>query len=303
MAYKIITIGVIIAIALITLLIIATGYQQVDAGHRGIGLTFGAVDVNKSYAEGAHIVMPLVQEVVQMDVRVAKYVKTADSASKDLQTVSSEITVNHRPNPEKVQIIYKELGRSYQDTVISPAVEEVVKQVTANYNAEELITKRPQVKAEITTEITKRLLDYNIIVNEVSITDFQFAAAYAQAIENKVQVEQKIQKAKLDVIQVEQEALAKKAFAEGERFRVLEEAEAKKQSAILVAEGNAQAILIEAQANADRIELLADAIRANPDLLTLEFIQQWNGKFPDTYLSSDGSELSMLLGIPNIQTP
>ena len=71
-----------------------------------------------------------------------------------------------------------------------------------------------------------------------------------------------------------------------------------KQGLILEAEGRAQAILIEAQANAERIQLLADAIRANPDLLTLEFIQAWNGQFPQMYLSSDKNDLSMLLNIP-----
>jgi regulator of protease activity HflC (stomatin/prohibitin superfamily) len=314
MTYRVIKTVAILAIVGITLLVIASGYQQVDAGHRGIGLTFGAVDINKSYAEGAHIVMPMVQEVVQMDIRVAKYEKVADSASKDLQTVTTEITVNHKPDAEKVQIIFKELGRSYENTIIAPAVEEVVKQVTANYNAEELITKRPQVKSEITSLIKSRLLEYNLIVVEVSITDFQFAPAYAQAIENKVKVEQQVQKAKLDVLQVEQEAFAKKAFAEGEKFKKIQEAEATRESAILVAEGQAiaietvaiaeaNAVLIRAEADADRIDLLADAVRSNPDLLTLEFIDQWNGKFPDTYLSSSGEELSMLLGIPNIQNP
>jgi len=301
MAYKVVKTAITLAIAVIVLLVITSGYQQVDAGNRGILLTFGAVDTNKSYPEGATIVMPIVQEIVTMDIRVAKYVKTADSASKDLQTVTSEITVNHRPNPEMVQIIFKELGVGYEGTIIAPAVEEVVKQVTANYNAEELITKRPQVKSEITTEITKRLLQYNIIVNEVSITDFQFASAYAQAIENKVQVEQQIQKAKLDVIQTEQEALAKKAFAEGEKYKKIQEGQAIKEYNLLVAEGQASAILIVAEADASRIQLLANAIRANPDLLNLEFIKQWNGKFPDTYLSSDGSELSMLFGIPNLK--
>lgn len=292
----------VIALALI-IVIGVTSYQQVDAGNRGILLTFNAVDESKSLQEGAHFVVPFVQKVTQMEVRVLKYISEADSASKDLQTVSTEITVNYHPDPSKVQIIYKTLGTEYESRIIDPAVEEVVKQVTANYNAEELITKRPLVKQDITANITERLSGNNIIVDAISITDFQFSPEFTQAIESKVVVEQETAKAKNLVEKAKAEALVKEAKATGDKLANIQRAEGVKEAKILEAEGIAQAILIKAEAEHDRIQLLASAVKANPDFLTLEFIDQWNGKFPDTYLSSGGEELSMLLGIPNIQTP
>ncbi len=298
MTYKIIKLGVVAIVAIIVGLLATTSYQQVDAGHRGILLTFGAVDVTTSYEEGAHIVIPLVQTVEQMSIQVQKYVSATDSASKDLQSVTTEVTVNYRPDQGKVQVIYKELGIFYEDRIINPAVEEIVKQVTAEYNAEELITLRPLVKQGITEGVKHRLATDNIIVTAISITDFQFSSGFTQAIEAKVEMEQLALKAEREVAKKQAEALQKEAVAEGDQLARIQIAEGVKQAYILEAEGRAQAILIEAKANAERIQLLANAIRANPDLLTLEFIQAWNGQFPQMYLSSDKNDLSMLLNIP-----
>ena len=111
-------------------------------------------------AEGIHFVVPFQDEVVQVEVRTLKYDKETRSASKDLQTVETTVTVNYQADGTKVNYLYKEIGLDYENRVIGPAVEETVKQVTANYNAEELIKllamKSNQARqAEITTEISE----------------------------------------------------------------------------------------------------------------------------------------------------
>ncbi len=169
-----------IGVAIIALIVIAAiaaaSVQIVDAGHRGVLLHWNAVDVTAPpLDEGLHFVVPFQDQVVNMEVRTLLFVKGTSSASKDLQTVTTEVTVNYAPDPNTVNTLYKEVGLNYQNRIIAPAVEEVVKQVTANYNAEELITKRPQVKSDIETEITIRLNTFNIITEVISITDFQFS--------------------------------------------------------------------------------------------------------------------------------
>jgi len=144
--------GIMIGIvALIVIGVVAgASVQIVDAGHRGILLHFNAVDLTKPpLVEGLHFVTPFADSVVQMEIRTLKFVKATSAASKDLQTVSTEITVNYHPAPGFVHNLYQSVGLDYENRIITPTVEEVVKQVTANYNAEELITKRPQVKAEL----------------------------------------------------------------------------------------------------------------------------------------------------------
>jgi len=213
-AAKAVAIGIIV---LIIIGVVATASVQiVDSGHRGILLHWNAVDVNSQpLEEGLHFVVPFQDQVVNMEVRTLKFVKATSAASKDLQTVSTEVTVNYRPAPDSVNTLYKEVGLDYQNRVISPAVEEVVKQVTANYNAEELITKRPLVKSDIESEITTRLNTYNIVTEVISITDFQFSSLFARAIESKVEAEQKAQKAENDLLRIEVEARQVATRAEG----------------------------------------------------------------------------------------
>ena len=233
--------------------------QIVESGHRGVLLHWSAVDVTSPpLDEGLHFVVPFQDTIVNMEVRTLKFVKSTSSASKDLQTVSTEVTVNYSPDANSVNTLYKEVGLQYESRVIQPAVDEVVKQVTANYNAEELITKRPQVKSDIEQEITKRLDVYNIDTQVISITDFQFSVLFSQAIESKVEAEQKAQKAENDLLRIEVEA------------RQVE------QQAKCIAASN----VAQAQGEAEAIRVINEALSNNPFYLEWLKTQAWDGRLP-----------------------
>ena len=252
-----------VAIAIIALIVIgvlvASAVAIVDAGHRGVLLHWNAVDVTiPPLDEGLHFVVPFQDQVVNMEVRTLKFVKATSSASKDLQTVSTEVTVNYRPSPNSVNLLYKEVGLDYENRIIVPAIEEVVKQVTANYNAEELITKRPLVKSDIEVEISKRLITFNIMTDVVSITDFQFSSLFASAIESKVEAEQKAFKAENDLRRIQVEARQREALAQG------------------VAAAN----IAEASGEAEAIKIINEALAQNPNYLEWLKTQAWDGRLP-----------------------
>ena len=253
----------IVAIAVIALIVIgviaAAAVTIVDAGHRGVLLHWNAVDLTIApLDEGLHFVVPFADSVVQMEVRTLKFIKATSSASKDLQTVSTEVTVNYHPSVESIHYLYKEVGLDYESRIIQPAIEEVVKQVTANYNAEELITKRPLVKSDIEIEIGKRLSEFNIQTDVVSITDFQFSALFAQAIESKVEAEQKAFKAENDLRRIQVEALQSEA----------------------IAQGIAKANIAQAKGEASAIQIINQALASNPWYLEWLKIQAWDGVLP-----------------------
>jgi len=253
--------GVLIGIiVLIVIGVVASQSAQiVDSGHRGVLLHWNAVDVTSPpLDEGLHFVVPFQDTIVNMEVRTLKFVTATSAASKDLQTVSTEVTVNYSPDPNTVNTLYKEVGLTYESRVIQPAVDEVVKQVTANYNAEELITKRPQVKSDIELEITKRLDIYNIDTQVISITDFQFSVLFSQAIESKVEAEQKAQKAENDLLRIEVEA------------RQVEQQ----------AKGIAAANVAQAEGEAEAIRVINEALSANPFYLEWLKTQAWDGRLP-----------------------
>ena len=251
-------VGAIIALIVIGV-VVSASVQIVDAGHRGVLLHWNAVDTSiPPLDEGLHFVTPFQDQVVNIEVRTLKFTKQTSSASKDLQTVTTEVTVNYHPSPESIHFLYKELGLDYENRVIQPAVEETVKQVTANYNAEELITKRPLVKSDIEIAISERLTDFNLLTEVISITDFQFSPLFASAIESKVEAEQRALKAENDLQRIEVEARQREAQSIG----------------------LANANIAEANGEAEAIRIINAALAQNPFYLEWLKTQAWDGKLP-----------------------
>jgi prohibitin 2 len=263
-----VVVPIIIGIIIISIIAVSS-VRTVDAGNRGVLVQFGNVDTDASLDEGLHFVVPFRDNVVQMEVRTQKIVESATSASKDLQDVSTQVALNYHVNPDRAQVVYQQLGFEYPTRVITPAIQESVKQVTARFNAEELITKRETVKNQITDQITARLAAYNIIVDAISITDFQFSQLFKQAVEAKVAAQQRALQAQNELRRIQIEAQQNEAKAIGEQKANIARAEGIKQSNVLQAEGEAQAITI-----------IDQQLRNNPTYLEWLKATKWDGKLP-----------------------
>ena len=210
-----------IVTAILVVIVVFKPWVQVGAGERGIVLNFGAVQ-DKVLNEGIHFRVPIMQEVVLMDIKIHKVVTDAASASSDLQDVALSVALNYHILPEKANLVYQTIGVEFKERMIDPAIQEVMKAVSARYTAEELITKRPAVSAEMQESLTKRLLLSNISVDAFSIVSFSFSKIFTDAIEAKQTAEQNALKAKrdLDRIRVEAEQTIAAATAEAEALRL-----------------------------------------------------------------------------------
>jgi regulator of protease activity HflC (stomatin/prohibitin superfamily) len=212
---------VIIVVIVLFLLFAFKPWAQVGAGERGIMLNFGAVE-NTVLGEGIHFRVPIMQTVVLMDVKIQKAITDAASASSDLQDVDLSVALNYHIIPDKANIVYQTIGVEFKARIIDPAIQEVMKAVTARYTAEELITKRPAVSTEMKDALTQRMLESNIAVDAFSIVSFSFSQTFTDAIEAKQTAEQNALKAKrdLDRIRVEAEQTIAAATAEAEALRL-----------------------------------------------------------------------------------
>lgn len=254
---------------IILLFVVSASVKIVDAGHRGVLVQFGNVATDASLDEGIHFVTPFRDSVIQMEVRTQKTVENAASASKDLQDVTTQVALNYRINPDNAQVVYQQLGFDYGNRVIAPAIQESVKQVTARFNAEELITKRETVKNQIEEQIKARLAPYNILVDTISITEFQFSEQFRRAVEAKVEAQQRALQAQNDLRRIEIEAQQNEAKAVGEQKANIARAEGVRQSNVLQAEGESQAI-----------NIIDEQLRSSPTYLEWLKTQRWDGKLP-----------------------
>ena len=249
--------------------LVMNSIKIVDAGNRGVLLSFGAVDVSRSLNEGIHFVVPVRDNVVQMEVRTQRITEDAAAASGDLQDVRTQVALNYHLDPDNSQNVYKSLGLDYANRVIVPAIQESVKQVTARFNAEELITQRESVKNEIEQQIRTRLAPYNMVVDAISITEFEFSADFVRAVEAKVAAQQRALQAQNELRRIEIEAQQAEARAVGEQ-----------QANIARAEGVRQANVLQAQGEAQAITTIDEQLRQSPSYLEWLKSQKWDGQLP-----------------------
>ena len=269
---------------IILVVVLAASVKIVEAGHRGVLLKFGAVYTSASLNEGIHFVVPFRDNIVPLEVRTQKIEENAASASGDLQDVSTQVALNYHVDPNTAPTLFQQLGFDYASRVVSPAIQESVKQVTARYNAENLITNRETVKAEIETQIEQRLGPYGIDVETISITEFQFSEQFRRAVEAKVEAEQRALQATNDLRRIEIEAQQAEARAIGEQ-----------QSNIARAEGVRQAAVLQAQGEAEAIQIVEAQLRENPRYLEWLKTQRWDGVLP---LVTGGAGATPFIEIP-----
>ncbi|MDD4312562.1 MAG: prohibitin family protein [Eubacteriales bacterium] len=257
-----VAVGKIVAIAtvlILVLIVLGGSVVVVEAGQTGVVLTFGRVSPIV-LQEGIHLKIPFAQNVIAINNRIVKTEVTTEAFSKDLQTVSTVIAVNYHINKSSSGDIYKQVGLGYEDVLVVPAINEVLKAVTANYTAQQLVSSRGDVSILLDDNLNAKLNEYGIMVDDLNIINWDFTEEYISAIEAKQVAEQNLIKTRTE-----------------------------QEQALVIANTEAQKQVIAAQAEADKIRLLADATAESNQTITAslsdiliryELLQKWDGQLP-----------------------
>ena len=210
------TLGIFVA-GIFILIVLFSSMKTVPSGYRGVLLQFGAAQPTV-LGEGFHFVIPFVQSVQLLEVRVQKEQSTQTAASKDLQNVATTVAVNYSVVPEAANKLYQTVGMDYRNRIIDPAIAEALKAVTADYTAEELISKRPEVSTKMRELLSSKLRKYDLNLEDINMKNFQFSDDFNKAIEAKQTAEQNALKAQrdLDRIKIEAEQQVTQAKAEAD---------------------------------------------------------------------------------------
>jgi prohibitin 2 len=212
-------IGAVVVIVAIS--VVFGSFAKVDYGHVGLRKTFGKLGED-ILQPGIHLKWPFIQDIIQVNVQVAKAEADASASSRDLQPVRTHIAVNYRVDETSAYKLLMNVGEGYETKIIAPAIQEVLKEVTARYPAEELISKRDVVASQVQEGLTKRLSRYDLQVADISIVNFTFSDAFNQSIEAKQVAAQQAMKAENDLkrIQIEAQQRVEQAKAEAEALRL-----------------------------------------------------------------------------------
>lgn len=256
---------------LVALMLISSAFVVVQAGNVGVVKRLGAVQA-EPLPEGIHFKRPFMDEIEQVSTRLVPINAKATAASKDLQTVSTEVNVGYSLIGSFTPVVYRGIGdtSSVAIAIVEPAIQESVKAITAQYTAEELVTKRAVVKQAIqqaiTTFIDKTLTEKGIgnavQLANVAITDFAFSDEFNKAIEAKVKAEQEALRAK------------------NEKLMRVTQAEASAAERTLAADADAYSTEVQSKARADAIQREAAALKTSPEIIQLRTIEKWDGVLP-----------------------
>ena len=195
-------------------LFLALSYTSIDAGQVGVVKRFG--NPVRELDPGAHFVLPVADAVTGVVTQTRIVKPSEDAASKDLQIVTFEVTLAFHVDSKYASYVLVNLNNDEVDRIINPAVLEAIKSVTAQYDVQDLISKRPEVRDKIEEFVKARIAPYHIIAESTSITNFAFSKQYEASIEAKVTAQQLAEKATNDLRRIEIEANQKVAAAEGE---------------------------------------------------------------------------------------
>ena len=238
----------IVVISLIALILVLSSIKVVEPGHTGVVVTMGKVE-QTVLDEGFHLKIPFIQRVVEIDNRIVKLEVETEAFSKDLQTVDTKLAINYRIDPAKSYSVYKNIGSGYENVLVVPAVNEVLKAITSKYTAEQSVTNRVLISDGLVEGLNEKLNDAGLYVTDVNIMDFEFTDAYINAIEEKQVAQQK-----------------------------LLTAETEKQTAITKAEAEAETTKIKAEAEAEANKILSESLSQN--VIDYKKIEKWNGELP-----------------------
>ncbi|CCF73247.1 Prohibitin-2 [Babesia microti strain RI] len=220
--------------------LVTNSLYNVEAGHRALvynRLTGLGTNV---YGEGTHFIIPWFERPIIYDVRTRPRTIMSLTGSRDLQMVNITCRVLSRPDESRLADVYRTLGKEYDEKVLPSIINEVLKSVVAQYNASQLITQREIVSKAVREQLVNRAKDFNILLDDISLTHLSFSPEYEKAVEAKQVAQQQAERSKYIVLKAQEE----------------------KKSTIIKAEGETQAA-----------KLIGQAIRDNPAFVTLRKIE------------------------------
>ena len=243
-------------------LLSACGFEIVDTGHRGVETRFGEV-VSQALPEGLYFYNPFTSNIIQLDTRLLRYDDHTGMYTKDVQQAQVKFTLNYRLNAEHAHIIFKEVGRDWDNKLVPQVVYGNLKEVIGKWNAVELIGNRDKAQIEAFEQIRASLADKHVSVVSFEITDIEYTPQFEKSVEDKVIAEQR-------------------AIEEQNRTKQIEE--------------QAKQKVLSAQAEAESIKIRAAALAQNARLVELEAVQRWDGHLPQYMMGSSVPFISLPAG-------
>jgi regulator of protease activity HflC (stomatin/prohibitin superfamily) len=259
--------------AVFALVILRMGFYTVDTGELGVILRYGQV---MGIAQpGPHLKIPLVDTVATVSTRT-RWIDWRDSGvmqtySRDQQPAELTVRVSYhiKPDSESVKALYAQYGtvQSYETAVIQPRATQEIKTTFGQFNAVTAVQERQDLNAKAQAAVVsaiEKAAGANKIepgaIEGVEIQNIDFSKTYEDSIEARMQAQVEVEKVNQN----------------------LEREKAQAQIRVVQAQAEADAVRLKGEAEAAAINARGKALRDNPDLVSLNAVEKWDGHLPTT---------------------
>ena len=241
-------------LAVVVLSFAGCGIKVVDTGQRGIKTRFGEI-VSESLPEGLYFFNPITSSIVEMDTRVQRFDGETDTYTRDVQQAVIKYTLNYRLQQNAAHLVYRDIGREWENRLIPQVVLGTLKEVVGKWDAVDLISNRDKAANTAFEQIRANLGERNVEVSRFEITDIAYTREFENSVEQKVIAQQR-------------------AIEEQNRTKQIEE--------------QARQKVLSAEAEAKSMQIRAEALEQNAKLVEWEAVQKWNGVLPQ-YMLGNGA--------------
>jgi regulator of protease activity HflC (stomatin/prohibitin superfamily) len=241
-------------LAIVVLSFAGCGIKVVDTGQRGIKTRFGEI-VSESLPEGLYFFNPITSNIVEMDTRVQRFDGETDTYTRDVQQAVIKYTLNYRLQQNAAHLVYRDIGREWENRLIPQVVLGTLKEVVGKWDAVDLISNRDKAANTAFEQIRANLGERNVEVSRFEITDIAYTREFENSVEQKVIAQQR-------------------AIEEQNRTKQIEE--------------QARQKVLSAEAEAKSMQIRAEALEQNAKLVEWEAVQKWNGVLPQ-YMLGNGA--------------
>jgi len=265
-------------------------FTIIDYGNVGVQVTFGTVNPVE-YPMGFCMVNPM-SNIIEYNVQTRQVEKEFTTETIDTQAVTVPVIMNITPNPNYVAENIQTIGIDYISIILNRAIQEAVRGEVAKHKIADLVKERPNVRSRIENELRSSLEEYNIVLNELTLGEFDFSEEYDRAIERKQLEEQKADQRLYELRQHQTEAQSQVAKAKGLADSAIEEARGKAESIRLAATAEAESLRIRGEAQAEYNKKVSESL--SPMLIQHTYLTSWNGTLP-THMFSSNPGITMMI--------
>jgi prohibitin 2 len=195
--------------------------------------------------------LPMVQEIKQLDIRTLRWEEQTQAYTKDVQQADVSFVLTYSLEPAYTVEMYRTVGADWADKLMRQVVFEELKREFGQHEAVTLIATRDQAARAIEAGVKTKLAERHVLISGLQITNIDYTKQFEDSVEAKVIAQQRAIEEQNRTVQIEQQAKQK---------------------------------VISATAEAESMRIRANALEKNVRLVEWEAVQKWDGKLPQYQL-------------------